>query len=1027
MPLAYLYDRSTGHRLIADGDRLTLDENIPVFGDAWTIEKVTDVNSQRLHLGDKVQLRAPNNKILWVDTGGDGKPVKLFAGDPPDLRSHGHRYSELTIVSTRHGSDQVRSLDSIGFHIELMGARYLTREDDQFLLRRATGRIVPFRVRVLNLHLCLRSRSGRYLSVDATNAVVARDRETDDPIELTNASRPATGDIAHGNRIDLRFANDRFLRVDGTALRADGVVPGDGLLTVVKADGAGKIEDGDGVRLRLADGRYLTNASGVIGIGSRDSRRAELFTVELSRDLRLLWNGANRDNVTTSNRGAIRQALATGYRDIRSEGRILWSPWPGTVPLKSFHGQSRSDHFLTGTAKGESDALSARYDYLRTEGWSYANPVEGTVPIRSYWNPGRSDNFTSATEIGEKSAAAAEYRLNRIEGHVFLPTPPQSTQPRLRRDVPLTDFSVSRIPAPILARFRGQFAGKIDGSRLRRPVTPKPRRRREPHKRALVLSGGGAKGAFQAGAVQRLWQDFRPDLICGVSVGSVNGAKLAEGDDGAADRLVGVWRRTYPPGGDYRVSRDNYYFDIALKLIESHASGAILEGLLKAVLAFPSGGWSYLHRVFMGGAAERLFNIQTGGIPVSELERKILYTLAHVHSINSMAPLRSLISRELRPDALRIDLRIGLTDLTSGRFVNVTGPLPHWRGEMRRYGLIEPEPDHQLSDDWYTRPPHGADGHAMLLEDAIYASSAQPVFFEPLLAKSSSAPPGEALMRDGDQTYARVDARLPPAVERILRAIPRTIPSADRLDELLRKVHASAANHSIYELEHEAVGDDPDMRHFFDGGLRDTTPIRTAIRHGARDIIVVTGDRPATANWSFAAPGSGGEIFDALPAFQYLMGLLQIWYNDSSRQDLNAAIAHNEFLGWLYRAFSAIDDDARRTQLIREFNQYWAEHGPVLRDALGSTSWLGGDMPFTASESPKGHRSALENIGNPYGVPFHDEGCRIRLVTPDRDIIGALDFENGAQVEEAIALGNEAAAHPLELSHPVREDMIREE
>ena len=44
-----------------------------------------------------------------------------------------------------------------------------------------------------------------------------------------------------------------------------------------------------------------------------------------------------------------------------------------------------------------------------------------------------------------------------------------------------------------------------------------------------MLSGGGAKGAFEAGAIAALWkQGYRPDIVCGVSVGAVNAIKLAE-------------------------------------------------------------------------------------------------------------------------------------------------------------------------------------------------------------------------------------------------------------------------------------------------------------------------------------------------------------------------------------------------------------------------------------------------------------------------------------------------------------------
>jgi len=48
-------------------------------------------------------------------------------------------------------------------------------------------------------------------------------------------------------------------------------------------------------------------------------------------------------------------------------------------------------------------------------------------------------------------------------------------------------------------------------------------------KKALVLSGGSIKGAFQAGAIAYvLDRGFTPDLLCGISVGSLNAAFLAD-------------------------------------------------------------------------------------------------------------------------------------------------------------------------------------------------------------------------------------------------------------------------------------------------------------------------------------------------------------------------------------------------------------------------------------------------------------------------------------------------------------------
>ena len=70
--------------------------------------------------------------------------------------------------------------------------------------------------------------------------------------------------------------------------------------------------------------------------------------------------------------------------------------------------------------------------------------------------------------------------------------------------------------------------------------------------RALILSGGGGRGAFHAGVYQYLMQpekknvDFshagiwEPQIIVGTSIGAVNGAAIAQGM--SADQLVEVWK-----------------------------------------------------------------------------------------------------------------------------------------------------------------------------------------------------------------------------------------------------------------------------------------------------------------------------------------------------------------------------------------------------------------------------------------------------------------------------------------------------
>jgi NTE family protein len=58
-------------------------------------------------------------------------------------------------------------------------------------------------------------------------------------------------------------------------------------------------------------------------------------------------------------------------------------------------------------------------------------------------------------------------------------------------------------------------------------------------KTALVLSGGGLFGAWQAGAWRGLAHRFTPDLVVGASVGSLNGYAIASG--ASPDELAQFW------------------------------------------------------------------------------------------------------------------------------------------------------------------------------------------------------------------------------------------------------------------------------------------------------------------------------------------------------------------------------------------------------------------------------------------------------------------------------------------------------
>ena len=121
---------------------------------------------------------------------------------------------------------------------------------------------------------------------------------------------------------------------------------------------------------------------------------------------------------------------------------------------------------------------------------------------------------------------------------------------------------------------------------------------------ALVLSGGGAKGAFQVMAEKyaREIKGYKWDVIAGVSVGALNGTLLAMEK---YQRLEEIWRT---------ISGDQVY---------------------------------------------------TGGMNVWSIAKLIF----GAKSIYGNRPLWELLDREIDPDEVKTDLRIGVVSLRTGEYV----------------------------------------------------------------------------------------------------------------------------------------------------------------------------------------------------------------------------------------------------------------------------------------------------------------------------------------------------------------------
>lgn len=92
-------------------------------------------------------------------------------------------------------------------------------------------------------------------------------------------------------------------------------------------------------------------------------------------------------------------------------------------------------------------------------------------------------------------------------------------------------------------------------------------------KRALVLSGGAALGAFQAGFLYKEKKKY--DLICGVSAGALNGAMVAQGKH---EEMKDIWNQ-------FAIDRRNIF---ASKVFSDTGKIKPISLLWEAITSWPS-------------------------------------------------------------------------------------------------------------------------------------------------------------------------------------------------------------------------------------------------------------------------------------------------------------------------------------------------------------------------------------------------------------------------------------------------------
>jgi predicted acylesterase/phospholipase RssA len=193
---------------------------------------------------------------------------------------------------------------------------------------------------------------------------------------------------------------------------------------------------------------------------------------------------------------------------------------------------------------------------------------------------------------------------------------------------------------------------------------------------ALVLSGGGSKGAFEAGAARCLFdvKKVKPDIIAGSSVGALNAAKLAEGGVLAITELEQLWLGLNTPTDFYLEPQWLQSLEPVLgKLMKSDASnllfqagGAVASFAANQMLGALAGAAGIPGAVFT--IATSVFPVVTGIIDAAELISAVTQAL-NARNLFDNSPVVALIGTHIDPARIAgsgIALRVTIVGLNAG-------------------------------------------------------------------------------------------------------------------------------------------------------------------------------------------------------------------------------------------------------------------------------------------------------------------------------------------------------------------------
>lgn len=362
----------------------------------------------------------------------------------------------------------------------------------------------------------------------------------------------------------------------------------------------------------------------------------------------------------------------------------------------------------------------------------------------------------------------------------------------------------------------------------------------------LVLTGGGARAAYQVGAVRAMAEILGPgpspfDVLSGISAGAINAIALATGADDfvtASSRLVATWNGLTP---------DRIYRTGALRLA--------------------------------GIGSRWLRDITTGG----------LVGKSGINYLLDSAPLRTLIEAELPLGRMRRHLRAGRL-----RGVAVSATNYHTGNGV---SFFEAAPDVQ---PWTRSTRIGI--RARITADHVMASAAIPVFFPPVAIQGAffgdgcvrmHYPMSPAIHLGADRIVAISQRYLRAASEteaREARAGAAAMPLSEIAGVLLNAVFLDSLDSDLERLQRINRTLQLVPRSRLENGELDVRPIPALVLRPSQDLGKLAADEydrfPAMLRYLLKGIGArghaGGDLLSYL-AFEpiYVRRVMDLGYADT--------------------------------------------------------------------------------------------------------------------------------------------------